>query len=315
MSIFAEFDERFANLEKKMAMFVGLAALVVVLVFAGIIAKQNLFKRTTTLYFQTGSAISLYESMPVTLRGFKIGKVEKITLEPDATVKVKLAIDNDHMHFVTQGSIVHLIGKSLFDESTLQIRLPHHAAAPVAADAMLPFEREPGMGDIAAKLSKEVEPVLADVQQFTASVNDPKGDIHQILDNLNRTSGKLVDTTQHLDGLIQRADAAVQANGLKITKVLDASHLAITHLDGSLHVTLQKVDTLLDTMQATGSDVRKIAASSAEEVPPMLQEGRATVEDTREIVDSAKKSWPIRNMLEPAREQSLPPDSYTPPGH
>jgi phospholipid/cholesterol/gamma-HCH transport system substrate-binding protein len=313
MSIFAEFDDRFANLEKKVGVFIGVAVLVIILVFIGIFVKQDLFLRTTTLYFQTGSAVSLYESMPVTMRGFKIGKVDQITLEPGATVKVKLEINNDYMHFVTQGSIVHLIGKSLFDDGTLQIRTHHLTAVPVEADAVLPFEREPGMGDIATKLFKDIEPILADVQRLTTSINDPKGDIHQILVKLNQTSGQLADTTAHLDTLVQRAETTVQSNGLKLTKVLDASHSAVTQLDGSLHITLQKADAVLDNLQATTSDIRKLAASSVEEVPPMLQEGRATVEDTREIVDSAKKSWPIRNMIEPAREQSLPSDSYSPP--
>ena len=42
----------------------------------------------------------------------------------------------------------------------------------------------------------------------------------------------------------------------------------------------------------------------------MLREGSDVAEDTRNIINSAKDAWPLRNIMEPEETKMLPMDSY-----
>ena len=63
-------------------------------------------------------------------------------------------------------------------------------------------------------------------------------------------------------------------------------------------------------MCSSDLDARRVTAGMASDLPPAISQGRAALEDTREIIDSARRAWPLRNLLPSPAEQSLPLDSH-----
>lgn len=301
MNMFTERDPRFAGLEHRVRIF-GLSALAALfMLFVAIAVKHDWFTRTTHLYFFAQSASGLSKGMAVKLIGFKVGNVEEIGIEPNATVRVKLAINSEHVRLIPQDSKARLTKEGLIGDSMVEI-VPGTQPRQVANNGVLAFERGHGVEELA----NDLKPILEDVKRITASINDPDGDIRQSIKNLNRATTLLVETEREIKTLARNGNQKLG----KLDQVLDSAGSSAKAVNQSLPGLLQKTENTLENLQAVTADAKKITAASAEQAPRIVQDAGAVAADSREIVDATKKSWPIRYMIDPPEEKELRLDSY-----
>jgi len=295
MKLFTAHDSRLAILERKIGLFafVGLGALLLVFVIVAI--EQGMFASTTELRFRTSDAGMVHEGMEVRLNGFKVGKLLGISLKEDGAVEVRFFVDDKYLLHIRRGAKLRLIEQGLFGDSVLEIMPGPKDQPMLAADELLPFERKLGMGDLAHDLAERLKPILDNVQTTTSSLNEPDG----LINRATKAAVKFEKTGQDISSLMQQSRDVLAEENLKLGKALDKSSAV-----------LDKTGMLLDSLRDVTMDVGKVAESSAENIPAILQDGRVAAEDARNIIGSAKESWPIRNMLEPAEIKILPMDSY-----
>lgn len=295
MKLFTAHDSRLAILERKIGLFafVGLGALLLVFVIVAI--EQGMFASTTELRFRTSDAGMVHEGMEVRLNGFKVGKLLGISLKEDGAVEVRFFVDDKYLLHVRRGAKLRLTEQGLFGDSVLEIMPGPKDQPMLAADELLPFERKLGMGDLAHDLAERLKPILDNVQATTSSLNEPDG----LINRATKAAVKLEKTGQDISSLMRQSRDVLAEENLKLGKALDKSSAV-----------LDKTGMLLDSLRDVTMDVGKVAESSAENIPAILQDGRVAAEDARNIIGSAKESWPIRNMLEPAEIKILPMDSY-----
>ena len=96
----------------------------------------------------------------------------------------------------------------------------------------------------------------------------------------------------------------------KTRSVLDRFDHTLAPIDASLPELLLKLDRSLANVEAVTGNAKRLSSTASEDLTPALKGGRALIEDARDIVDGAKRAWPIRNLLSPAQEKSLPLDSF-----
>lgn len=295
MKLFTAHDSRLAILERKIGLFafVGLGALLLVFVIVAI--EQGMFASTTELRFRTSDAGMVHEGMEVRLNGFKVGKLLGISLKEDGAVEVRFFVDDKYLLHVRRGAKLRLTEQGLFGDSVLEIMPGPKDQPMLAADELLPFERKLGMGDLAHDLAERLKPILDNVQATTSSLNEPDG----LINRATKAAVKFEKTGQDISSLMRQSRDVLAEENLKLGKALDKSNEV-----------LDKTGMLLDSLRDVTMDVGKVAESSAENIPAILQDGRVAAEDARNIIGSAKESWPIRNMLEPAEIKILPMDSY-----
>lgn len=295
MKLFTAHDSRLAILERKIGLFafVGLGALLLVFVIVAI--EQGMFASTTELRFRTSDAGMVHEGMEVRLNGFKVGKLLGISLKEDGTVEVRFFVDDKYLLHIRRGAKLRLTEQGLFGDSVLEIMPGPKDQPMLAANELLPFEKKLGMGDLAHDLAERLKPILDNVQATTSSLNEPDG----LINRATKAAVKFEKTGQDISLLMQQSQDALAEENLKLGKALDKSSAV-----------LDKTGMLLDSLRDVTMDVGKVAESSAENIPAILQDGRVAAEDARNIIGSAKESWPIRNMLEPAEIKILPMDSY-----
>lgn len=295
MKLFTAHDSRLAILERKIGLFafVGLGALLLVFVIVAI--EQGMFASTTELRFRTSDAGMVHEGMEVRLNGFKVGKLLGISLKEDGAVEVRFFVDDKYLLHVRRGAKLRLTEQGLFGDSVLEIMPGPKDQPMLAADELLPFERKLGMGDLAHDLAERLKPILDNVQATTSSLNEPDG----LINRATKAAVKLEKTGQDISSLMRQSRDVLAEENLKLGKALDKSSAV-----------LDKTGMLLDSLRDVTMDVGKVAESSAENIPAILEDGRVAAEDARNIIGSAKESWPIRNMLEPAEIKILPMDSY-----
>ena len=137
------------------------------------------------------------------------------------------------------------------------------------------------MGELAHDLVERIKPILDNVQLATSSLNAADG----LINHVKKVTVKFEKTGQDISLL------ANQSRGV----VVEFN---------------QNVGKTLDSFRDVALDAGKVAASSVESIPAMLQDGRAAAEDARNIISSTKDSWPVKNMMAPGETKILPMDSY-----
>lgn len=288
MKIFTDHDSRLAILERKVGLFVFAAMGLLLLLFAIVAIEQGMFASTTRLRFHPDDASKLHDGMEVRLNGFKVGKLAGISMLEDGAVEVQFLVENQYLQHIRGGAKVRLIENSFFGDSVLEIVPGPRGDARLAVNALLPFEHQFGMEELAHDLVERVKPILDNVQVTTAAINRPDGLLH----HAKEVAVQLEQTGKSATGLMQQTQEVIAANSPKLNKALDKSNQV---LDNVYDITL---------------DAGKITAASAENIPPMIRDGRVATEDARNIISSAKESWPIRNFIEVGEERILPMDSY-----
>lgn len=317
MEILKETDSRFINIEKKIGMFVLIAIIGIIIIFAFIGIQQDIFTPKTSIYFITESGQGINEGMAVKLSGFRIGKTKKLSLDDIARVKVELSINNKYMKWIKSDSKVKLLKEGLIGESIIEITPGSLNAKEVPEKEVIPFEREKGISEMFEELKDEIKPVVTDIKQIIHYVNDPGGDIKQTLKNLRKVSEDIYTTKQHLDTLLQHSDKNVSNTVTKIDSVLDSTKQTITSLDkminkidGNIPNIMQKVDKSLENVQRTTEEIKKAAEQSAPQIPSILEKGSEVTEGTKELVDSVKQIWPIHLFIKKPEGKTLKVDSY-----
>lgn len=319
MSIFADYDERFVGLQKKVARFLGAAVVATAVVVIVIVVKQDMFASTTTLYFSSSDGTDLFEGMAVKMRGFNVGKVRKVTMEPDASIKVKLEVKNEYMRFIRSGSVFRLAGKNLFEDAVINVRLAPMSNPPIEAESTLALVREPGISELGSKLVQQIEPVLTEARQAVASINDPQGDVHQLLKNANGAVNHIAEAgaqfskagvqftkaSDQFNVLALQSQALVAEDKAKAGKLLDSGNEAIGSINQSLPALLKQIEASLRNIETATTDLKRVTNESATTVLPMLK-------DSKDIIGATKSSWPVRTMMDQPEEKTLMPDSYVP---
>ena len=295
-----------------------LAALALLVALALAVAwKQGALTKTTQLFFFSKSADGMNKGMAVKFRGFRIGTVEELSLEPSGNVKVRLVIDSAYTRFVPQDSKAHLTKEGMIGASFIDIEPGPTGARPVANDGVLAFARLRDFNDIAEELADQIQPILSDVKMITAYVNNPEGELRQTFRNINKASAALLETREEISRLVKSSDQRLGAISEQLNAVLvkagdrlDQVGANLKTLDEKIPGLMQKADKTLDNIQATSANLKKITDETAEQLPELIRDGKAVAADTREVLDGAKKSWPVRNFLPAPKEALIPLDSH-----
>lgn len=314
-------DTNYAGLEKKTMWFVLGALAVLLLLFGAVATKQNYFSQTTSLFFFTPNAQGLNEGMAVKFVGFKIGSVEEISMEPNATIKVRLSVLSKYIPLIGQDARARLIKEALVGESVIEIMPGSPQSRHVSQNGVLVFERGQDIGELAENLAGQVQPILHDIRKLTSSISDSGGDIREAIKNINQASKELLVTGRQLDSLTRDVDRKLGAIYGKLDHALDQANAGLAtanhglkRIDEALPGLILKVDTSLGNVRDTTAVVKKVTADSADVIPGILHNGDVLVRDSREIVSGAKKAWPIRNFV-PSPAEGIPPlDGYVEPG-
>ena len=292
-------SNRFAYLEKKINIFFVGAAVLVLVVLLAISYKQDYFTRVTSLYFFSDNATGIKPGMAVRTLGFNIGKVESISIEPNAKVRVKISVQSDYMRFITLDSRAKLFKEGLIGESVVEISPGSQQLRQMSHNAVLPFNRGRDLTEMADELYGEIQPVLKDFGKTMATVNNPEGDIQKSLRNINQATKNAQSLTENLTSqlppILGKVDSIAQTVNDNLPAMIESSKQS------------------LDNIREATNDLKKVTSASAQELPAALHDGSALVKDSRSIVNGVKETWPLRNMISTPQEQPLMLDSYVQP--
>lgn len=307
------YNQRLLNIEKRTRRFMLGAVGVLLLVLLMIAVKQDYFHRSTAIYFFTPNAQGLSKGMAVKFIGFKVGSVQDVSMQPNATVRVQVALDDEYVHLIGQDAKARLVKEALVGESVVEIIPGSQQVRQVTQNSVLEFERGQDASTVVENLATQLQPILSDIHQITSSINNPNGDVQQTLKNLNQATGGFRETVNEFTKLGASSNQKLDGAYVKFDKALDRVNSSLETLDKAIPKLVDKADTTLGNVQSATSDIKKITNESAAEIPSLVRNTNALVQDGQETLGGVKKSWLLNGLFPKPEEQVLPVDGYVPP--
>lgn len=314
MKLLADKDERFKGLFVKISIFLLLAVIGVSLnlLFSGI--KKGFFTPKSALYFVAGSGQDIKVGMPVKLSGFKIGAVSKLELDDKAQARVEMMIEDRYLSLLKKDAVVSLKKEGVIGDSILEAKRGSEGVPQLKAGATIEFERGGGLDQIAQDLRDRLYPALDEINKLLKDANDPHGDVRQTLSNLRQFSAEMRGTRARIDHLLDQVDEGVVNDvrpALRSAKrSAEGAEAMIGKLNQALPGLIQKTDASLENLRQTSETIKSVTESSAPQLSGFLGETRGLVSDTRNIMDSASTSWPLKNMIPPPEQGLVGMDSH-----
>lgn len=293
--------------DRKLSWFVAGAVLIAIAFMALMSVQKGLFERTTKLHFFADSARGMAPGMAVKLNGFRVGTLDKLEMDTDGRVSVVLSVGDEYVHLIHKDARARWAKEEMIGESIIEILSGSPGAPVVENNALIAFERAGDVSEELSKLTKQLQPIFADVKSITAYIDNPNGDLKQTVRQLKQAAAVLTATGEDVSEL-------TRSNKQKINSAISSASDALNKLDVALPPMIGRIDTSLKHIEGAAADAHEISGKLVTDLPPAISEGRETISDTHEVLKAVKESWPVRNLITPQDEHPLPLDSHVPSG-
>lgn len=312
VTLLADKDERFKNLFGKTALFILLATVGMGLAFLWTGVKKGEFTAKSPIYFVADSGQDLREGMPVKFRGFKIGKLNTLTLDEQGLVQVEVNIETKYLKLIRQDAVMSLKQEAVIGDAVLEISQGAKNKPALAADSTVGFERTGDLKQSLVDMKDRILPIIDDLHQI---LHDPDGDVRQTLKSLRELSADMRGTRERIDRVLGNIDTNLNNEVGPLLHSLRQSTASAETLSATLNhklpALLDKADLSMESLRLTSEVIKDAMQSAAPQLPGMLGEVRGTlgktqkiIGDTQEVVDSLSTHWPLNSVV-PAPETGL----------
>ncbi|SMC24740.1 phospholipid/cholesterol/gamma-HCH transport system substrate-binding protein [Andreprevotia lacus DSM 23236] len=320
MKYLKDSDPRFRMLGWRAGSFALLALGLMLALVVALGLRQGYFVQKTRLNFVAENGAGLLPGMQVRLSGFKIGVVDTVALGESAKVDVELLVETRYMKWVKADSQAILQQDGFLGDHFIEIVGGSPKLPPAQDGAKLNFAPALGLADIALDLRQRIIPIIDSTQTTLEYINDPKGDVRQMLGNLKELSAEVRQTRAAVDALLAKADRVadkqVPATLEAAQRTLERADRTLADVQGRLPGVFDQLDRTMGHAAQAASEAaavmgatRHIVDEAAPRVPGILRNGDATLRTTRELLDGASQSWPLKNWMQPPAASAPMPDS------
>lgn len=297
-------------------LFLSGGAALLLLLLGGLAREQGWFAHTIELRFHASNANELRTGMQVRLSGFPIGKVSDVELDELAQVQVTMQIGADYQKFLGQGSRAGKARDGLFGDSYIELT-PGKIGTTLAEDSQLPFDDDPGLGAVVYQLRDRLLPVLDNLQQFSASLNDPNGEFRQLASEARLLLGEVRHSRQQLDKALASLNRLAEQKLPQTLTETEASLQALRTLAGNTDQRLAAISTQLQTtlltleqggQQATTAvqTLQQLLDDTRPQLQTVLQDAEALLKNANTTVDNMQTHWPFTPPSDKAKPAKPP---------
>ncbi|MCK4910315.1 MAG: MCE family protein [Thermodesulfovibrionales bacterium] len=321
MGIMEEKDPRFVGIEKKVGIFIAVAVLsiAVAIVFIGL--EREVFTAKAKIYFIADSGANLVPGQPVKFKGFRIGKIEDVSLNDRGMVEVRLSVLEDYLPFIKADSVATLKQEGVIGDSIISISQGSDDMDYIYDGGGVFFERATSIEDIANELKDQAEQAIDEIKKITSYITDPEGDIKTTIRNVRELTDEIKTTRKNVDNLLVTVKGDLSSALANTTSTLETvqsdvipqaislmntSEDTISNLYNDVQGIMDKADKSMDNVLTLTQEMK----ATAERVPFAMEQGVELMEDTSEVLDAAKKTWPLNKNIEEEQGGAIPVDSY-----
>jgi phospholipid/cholesterol/gamma-HCH transport system substrate-binding protein len=278
--------------------------------------SEHWFDSSFRLLTSLTQAYGLEPGAPVRVSGIAIGRVDAIELNGRGTVDVSFLVYDRYRELVRSDAVAK-VGKSglLVGQTEIEIVRGDPTKPAAVAGAQIKAEEPRDY----AELLNDVKPVVESVQRTLARVEDLSKELQttvqaggRVLANVERATADLPEITASA----KRTAGTIEKTAAELPAVTTAIRGTVQKVDAALvdvRAATKKLPAVLDTAQEAVVNVRAATASVKQmtsdlnrDVPALVHNGRAAVDDVNRILAGAKKTFPVSMMLKNAGTPPAP---------
>lgn len=219
---------------------VAVVGVAVVLIFIGI--NQRWFAKNYYFSSRFNSGDGLSVGMPITLKGFEIGKVEKADLTDDNRVDVTFYIYDTYYHKVVPNSVLELASSTLGLGGGLKFHSGRNKDSPLEEFSFIP--------------SLDLEEGQLLVEKELVETPDDEDMIGSILGKLDPILEEVRTALTSLKTLVTSLDDAINGKaGSPVGNILTDLQETSSNINVVLNDTSSRVNTLIDTTSSRISTI------------------------------------------------------------
>jgi ABC-type transporter Mla subunit MlaD len=317
---------RFRGIRKQISMFLLTAMVGFIGVVALVAYKQGMFVNRTAIYFHAPDAHGINKGMSVRLYGVPVGAVENIEIAEQGGVRVKLGINSDYIPRMPRGSQARLTREGVVGATSVQIITSAAGAdrTPIAQGESIRFIPQKGMTEIADDIRAQITPAFEELRKAAAEMGNPGSDFRRSVSAMRELIEQLPEAQRELRQLLRDTDRTMVTLGRTAESVGRQAEttLAVFERIGAstereLPALAGKLSTTLDSLNATALQARETLRTNGEALreilataPEMMRGGNDLVRDSQEIAQAARRTWFLRDYIEPSQMRTLPLDSF-----
>lgn len=303
-----------AHLRAKAAALLALTLVLILSAAAYLLYARGVFEPTQRLVLTADDSEGVIVGMDMTFSGFPIGRVRKIELAEDGSVRILVDVTEKDAHWLRQSSVFTLV-KGLVGGTTIKAYTGMLDDAPLPPDSVRPVLS----GDATAELPQIInsaKEVLANVAALTATDSALGGSLAEVRklaermqgqggvlgavlgsDEEAKKVGQMLERANSLlgrmDRMVARADSQVfDANG-----VMPQVKATMEQLNGLLSDTrksMAKVDAVLADMQVVGSNAREAST----DLGALRAEVESNLLRLESVLNDLQRKWPFSHKPE-----------------
>lgn len=317
---------RFRGIRKQISLFLLTALVGFVGVVTLVAYKQGMFEKRTTIYFHAPDAQGINKGMSVRLYGVPVGSVDELEIAEQGGVRVRLAIASDYIPRMPRGSQAKLTREGVVGAASVQIITSSAGAdrTPIAQGEAIRFVPQKGMTEIADEIRAQLTPAFEELRKAAAEMANPGSDFRRSVSAMRELIEQLPEAQRELRQLVRDTDRTM----LTLGRTADSlgrqaeSTLAVferlgTQTERDLPAIAGKLSTTLDSLDATAAQVRETTRANGEALrellasaPEVMRGGNELVRDSQEIAAAARRTWLLRDYIQPPEMRTLPVDSF-----
>jgi phospholipid/cholesterol/gamma-HCH transport system substrate-binding protein len=317
---------RFRGIRSRVSTFL-LTAIVGFAGLLGLVAyKQGMFVQQTNIYFHAPDATGINKGTAVRLHGVPVGSVKEIEFADRGGVRVRMGIKSEYIPRLPRGAQARLVRDGYVGAASIQILTGTVATDrnPVAEGDEIRFIAQKGITDMLDEVRQQLTPAFAELRKAASEMADPNSDFRRSMSALRTTIEELPPATRELRQLVREADHTVVAVGHQAETVGGRAEAALdvvarvgAQTEQHLPALAAKLSGTLDSLDATATQVRETTRTNGEalrellgQAPELVRGGNELVRETQDLTGAARRSWLLRDYVEPSQMRTLPVDSF-----
>ena len=303
-----------AHLRAKAAALLALTLVLILSAAAYMLYARGVFEPTQRLVLTADDSEGVIVGMDMTFSGFPIGRVRKIELAEDGSVRILVDVTEKDAHWLRQSSVFTLV-KGLVGGTTIKAYTGMLGDAPLPPDSVRPVLS----GDATAELPQIInsaKEVLANVAALTATDSALGGSLAEVRklaermqgqggvlgavlgsDEEAKKVGQMLERANSLLGRMDRMVARADSQAFDANGVMPQVKATMEQLNGLLADTrksMAKVDAVLADMQVVGSNAREAST----DLGALRAEVESNLLRLESVLNDLQRKWPFSHKPE-----------------
>ncbi|MVZ64110.1 MlaD family protein [Sphingobacterium humi] len=153
----------------------ALTSIAIAILFIGysFLKGNNVFSSENTFYTEYDNVDGLAVSKPVLVSGFQIGRVSKLTLQPNGKIRTEFKINNDYD--IPSNTVARIVSADLLGSKAIVFELGNSTTMARSGDPLL--------SDVQANLMEKVEPLQKKIENLVEKLDSVLSGVNSVLDD------------------------------------------------------------------------------------------------------------------------------------